>query len=117
MTEQFECKLCDFIGEYEDSPLKCPECDSKWYLIRFLREPKPKPKFVSIGYKDIPRYSISLGVSETQIEEAKKAHPQAEWKQFGHSFRPLIKNRAEKKKMMKQAGFEEYDPKDFKGKS
>jgi len=118
MTEQFNCKMCDFVEDYpnEDSPIKCPDCGSKWYLLRFLKESKPKPKFVNIGYKDTPRYSVSMGVSETQIEEAKKLHPQAEWKRFGHSFRPLIKNRAEKKKMMKQAGMVEYSPKDFKGK-
>jgi len=116
MVERFECKLCDFVQEYKDSPVKCPECDSKWYLIRFGVESMIKPKFVNIGYKDTPRYSATLGVSETQIEEAKKLHPQVEWKRFGHSFRPLIKNRPEKLKMMKQANFEEYDPKDFKGK-
>lgn len=115
MIERFECKLCNFVEDYEDSPIKCPECGSKWYLLRFITKPKVKAKFVSIGYKDTPRYSATLGVSETQIEEAKKLHPQVEWKRFGHSYRPLIKNRAEKKKMMKQANFEEYDPKDFKG--
>lgn len=117
MIEKFDCKMCDFTKDYpnEDSPTQCPKCGSKWYLLRFLKESKPKPKFVSIGYKDTPRYSASLGVSETQIEAAKKLHPQADWRQFGHSFRPLIKNRAEKKKMMKQANFAEYDPKDFKG--
>lgn len=119
MLESFECKMCDFVKEYpnEDSPVQCPECGSKWYLLRFITKPRAKSKFVSIGYKDTPRYSASLGVSETQIEEAKKLHPQVEWRRFGHSFRPLIKNRAEKKKMMKQANFEEFSPKDFKGKN
>lgn len=117
MIEVFECKMCDFAEDYpnEDSPIQCPKCNSRWYLLRFMKEPKPKPKFVNIGYKDTPRYSATLGVSETQIEEAKKLHPQAEWKRFGHSFRPLIKNRPEKLKMMKQANYEEYEPKDFKG--
>jgi len=117
MVERFECKLCDFAQDYKDSPVQCPKCNSRWYLLRFIKESKPKPKFVNIGYKDTPRYSASLGVSETQIEEAKKLHPQVEWKKFGHSYRPLIKNRAEKKKMMSQCGMEEYDPKDFKGRS
>ena len=118
MIEEFTCKACTFTQEYpnEDSPMVCPECDSKWYTLRFIKESRPKSKFVNIGYKDTPRYSVSLGVSETQIEEAKKLHPQAEWKKFGNSYRPLINNRAEKKLMMKQAGYEEYSPKDFKGK-
>lgn len=115
MIERFECKLCDFVQDYKDSPAKCPKCGSKWYLLTFITKPRIKPKFVSIGYKDTPRYSVSLGVSETQIEEAKRLHPQCDWKRFGHSFRPLIKNRAEKKKMMAQAGMCEYEPKDFKG--
>ena len=117
MIEEFNCKLCDFIKEYpnEDSPTLCPSCGGRWYLLRFITKSRVKPKFVNIGYKDTPRYSASLGVSETQIEEAKRLHPQVEWKRFGHSFRPLIKNRTDKKRIMKQCGMEEYDPKDFKG--
>ena len=117
MVDEFVCKLCDFVKEYKEftSPDKCPECGHRWYELRFLKASRKKVKFVNIGYKDTPRYSVSLGVSETQIEEAKRLHPQAEWKRFGHSFRPLIKNRPEKLKMMKQADFCEYEPKDFKG--
>lgn len=117
MIDEFVCGLCDFVKEYKEftSPASCPQCDGRCYELRFLKEPRRKKKFVNIGYKDTPRYSASLGVSETQIEDAKKLHPQVEWKRFGHSFRPLIKNRAEKKKIMKQADFQEYDPEDFKG--
>ena len=117
MIESFECKICDFAKEYpnDDSPVRCPKCGRATYTLRFIKCPRPKPNFVNIGYKDTPRYSASMGVSETQIEEAKRLHPQADWRRFGHSFRPLIKNRAEKKKMMSQCGMEEYDPKDFKG--
>ena len=117
MIEKFECKLCDFVKDYpnEDSPARCPKCGRATYTLRFIRNPRTKPKFVNIGYKDTPRYSASLGVSETQIEEAKRLHPGTEWKRFGHSFRPLIKNRTDKKRLMKEADFEEYDPKDFKG--
>ena len=118
MVDEFVCRLCNFVKEYKEftSPDKCPECGRRVYELRFLKAPRKKVKFVNIGYKDTPRYSASLGVSETQIEAAKQLHPQAEWKRFGHSFRPLIKNRAEKKMMMKQADFEEFSPKDFKGK-
>jgi len=119
MIERFSCKTCDFVQDYpdEDSPIKCPECGSKWYLLKFITKPQVKSQFVNIGYKDSPRYSASLGVSEIQIEEAKRLSPQCEWKRFGYSFRPLIKNRAEKKKLMRQCGFEEYSPNDFKGRS
>lgn len=118
MIEEFACKLCGFIKEYfnEDSPWKCPECGRSTYRLSFLKESRARIPFVSISYKDTPRYSASLGVSETQIEAAKKLHPATEWKRFGHSFRPLIKNRTDKKRLMREAGYEEYDPKDFKGK-
>ena len=117
MIDEFVCRLCNFVKEYKEftSPDKCPECGRRVYELRFLKAPRKKVKFVNIGYKDTPRYSATLGVSESQIEEAKRLHPQVEWKRFGHSFRPLIKNRPEKLKMMKQANFEEYSPNDFKG--
>ena len=115
MIERFECKLCDFAQDYKESPTKCPECGGKWYLLRFITKPRVKPKFVNIGYKDTPRYSVSMGVSETQIEEAVRLHPGTEWKKFGHSYRPLIKNRTDKKRLMKEANFCEYSPDDFKG--
>ena len=117
MIDEFVCRLCNFVKEYKEftSPDKCPECGRRVYELRFLKAPRKKVKFVNIGYKDTPRYSVSLGVSETQIEDAKRLHPQAEWKRFGSSFRPLIKNRTDKKILMKQAGYCEYDPKDFKG--
>ena len=79
------------------------------------QDPDIRGKVLNICYKENPRYSATLGVSETQIEAAKKLHPQVEWKRFGHSFRPLIRNRPEKLKMMKQANMCEYDPKAFKG--
>ena len=117
MINEFTCKLCSFDEYYDEftAPHNCPECGSKWYVLRFCKEKRDKPQFVNIGYKDTPRYSASLGVPEAQIEDAKRMHPQAEWKKFGHSYRPLIRNRAEKKLMMKQAGFDEFDTKQFKG--
>lgn len=80
-----------------------------------VNDPNIKKEVVNIAYGENPRYSATLGVSETQIEEARKLSPQCDWKKFGHSYRPLIKNRAEKLKLMKQCNYEEYDPKDFKG--
>jgi len=54
-----------------------------------------------------------LGVSETQIEEARKAHPGIEWEKRGHSYLPVIHNRAEKLKLLRQSKMEEYDSRDF----
>jgi hypothetical protein len=108
MIEEFGCKMCDFIGEFGDSPTICPECGGKWYTLTFLKESRRPTKFVSIGYKDTPRYSATLGVFDEGLEAAKKAHPQVEWKKFGNSWRPLIKNRTDKKRLMKQAKMSEY---------
>lgn len=115
MIERFECKLCPFVQDYKDAPAKCPKCWSGHYRIRYMNNSPVKTKFVNLGYKDTPRYSVSLGVSETQIEDAKKLHPWVDWKKFGHSYRPLIKNRTDKKRLMREANFEEYAPEDFKG--
>lgn len=82
-----------------------------------VQDPGSRGEVVNITYGENPRYSATLGVSETQIEEAKRLHPGVEWKKFGHSYRPLIKNRPEKLKMMKQANFAEFSPKDFKGRN
>ena len=94
----------------------CAVCGLKQRRYRIKYNPKEvKTEVVNITYKDNPRYSATLGVSETQIEEARKLHPQAEWKKFGHSYRPLIKNRTDKLRMMKQCGMEEFGVEQFKG--
>ena len=102
---------------YEDfhSPNKCPNCDNKWYTLRWPNEEEIKRTANSGEHW---RYSSALGVFDEQLETAKKLHPQvSDWKKFGNSWRPLIKNRAEKKLAMKQANMYEYEPKDFnKGK-
>jgi hypothetical protein len=116
MVERFECKMCSFVQDYKDAPAKCPKCWSGHYRIRYMNNSPVKTKFVNLGYKDTPRYSVSMGVSEAQIKEAIKLHPQAEWKKFGHSYRPLIKNRTDKLRMMKQCGMEEFGVEQFKGK-
>lgn len=102
--------MCGFTQEYDDGgePLLCPECKGKWYSLGFLKESRRKTEFVNLGYKDTPRYSMTLGVLDEGLEAAKKAHPQAEWKKFGNSWRPLIKNRTDKKRMMQQAKMVEY---------
>lgn len=79
------------------------------------KDPNMREEVVNVCYKETPRYSVALGVSETQIDDARKLHPGVEWKKFGHSYRPLIRNRTEKLKIMKQAGFEEFDESTFKG--
>lgn len=54
------------------------------------------------------RYSASLGVLDEDLPAARKLHPQCDWKKFGNSWRPKIRNRQEKKLLMKQAEMFEY---------
>jgi len=115
------CPICDkYFKRVGRGPVEeCDICNSPKILKTVEKysehDPYRREEVINVCYGENPRYSISLGVSETQIEEARKLHPQVEWKRFGHSFRPLIKNRAEKLKLMKQAGYEEFDTKQFKG--
>ena len=103
---------------YRD-PEPCSDCGGvakhKHVVKGSEQDPNTKVGVVNIAYKDSPRYSASMGVSETQIKEAMKLHPQAEWKKFGYSYRPLIKNRTDKLRMMKQCGMEEFGVEQFKG--
>jgi len=52
------------------------------------------------------RYSIAMGVSPEQIEEAKRTFPGSEYDKKG---RLLIKNRKHKLAEMKRRGYIEYD--------
>lgn len=100
-------------GKWNTCCLMCGEKQRR-YTIKY--NPKEtKEEIVNITYKENPRYSLALAVNDEQLEAAKKLHPQvSDWKKFGNSWRPLIKNRAEKLKIMKQANFYEFDPNDFK---
>ena len=110
MVIEFNCKMCDFSEEYEndDEPIICPECGSKWYSLAFLKESRREQKFVNIGYKESIRYSAALGVLDEDFPAARKASPEANWKKFGNSWRPEIKNRTDKKRLMKQNKMTEY---------
>jgi hypothetical protein len=78
-------------------------------------DPRCKEEVTNICYGENPRYSMTLGVTETQIKQAMKLHPGTDWKRFGKSFRPLIRNRGHKLQMMREAGYDEFDTKQFKG--
>jgi len=95
-------------------PKDCDKCSgpTKWKSVEkgSEQDPNRKSDFCNVDgmMKDNVRLSRSLGVSETQIEEARKAHPGIEWKKQGRSYLPVIHNRAEKLKIMKQAKMVEY---------
>jgi len=108
------CSDCDiYLAQtYGGNPKDCNICgkSTKWKSVvkGSKRDPNTKIEAVNISYKENVRVSHSLGVSETQIDEARKAHPGTEWVKRGHSYLPVIHNRPEKLKLMREAKMEEY---------
>jgi len=107
MTKVYCDKSCWFNELYEDSlaPLRCPECGGKNYRLSFPKELKKKKPFVSIGFPENVRYSWALGCQPYERAKMAKKHPGAEFTPDG---RMIIHNRTEKKRRMKEAGYEEY---------
>lgn len=110
-----KCKKCGNIFPYFSSisnrnePVDC-KCGSK--AIRNVEaELAPRKLFKLIS--ENPRISRSLGVSETQIDEARKRHPGTEWVKKGYSYLPIVRSRHHKKQLMREAGMVEYDSKNF----
>ena len=117
------CSGCDLyykhIGSREASPCEvCGELNEFKSVEKYgEHDPNIKEEVLNVCYNENPRYSATLGVSETQIKQAMKLHPGTEWKKFGHSYRPLIKTRTDKLRLMKEANYEEYPPNIFKGRN
>lgn len=107
---RFECKncSCNFEQYYEDgnSPAICPNCDSKWYRLTFCKDEVRDNKGVNWYEKDNPRWSTSMGVPANQVEQFRRRFPNSTYSDDG---KLLIKNRADKKRQMKERGFVEYD--------
>lgn len=109
MLVSFECRRCSFKKLYKDNeepPYSCPSCDTKWYRLRFVKEKPKKKKFVNLGYKDSPRWSWSMGIHVDQIPEMMKKYPNRTY--HPKTGQLLVKNRTEKKKLMKEHGMVEY---------
>ncbi len=104
MKDQFVCKLCGFNDVYEEfkAPLKCPKCGHGFYSLRPYKESNPNEKFVSMGFKDNPRWSWSLGVHVDKIPEMMKKYPDRTYNPKTGQL--LIKNRTMKKRYMKEHG-------------
>lgn len=124
----YYCKKCHEIYEYKASPfeLKCvlnpilaikKEWDEEDWKAPIalchcggeIDAGHPK-NFANISMGEHERLSWSLGCDEAQLPEMQKIHPGAEWRQSpeGGGYQMIIKNRTEKKKRMKERGFEEY---------
>jgi len=102
MIDEFRCKLCDFIKEYEEfqSPTKCPECGHRFYRLTFLQATRSQENFVSIGYKDSPRWSWSMGVNPSDIPTMMQKYPEREYHPKTGQLK--VKNRPHKRRLMKE---------------
>lgn len=100
-------KQCNFDEYYEDglAPLACPACGSKSCTLRFCKEVKRKVPFVSIGYKDNPRWSWSMGVNPADIPAMKERYPDRNYRPDTGQLE--VRNRPHKKQLMKQHGMYE----------
>jgi len=106
------CPACDAYFKAIGNPSNCDKCGNltkcKCVVKGSEQDPNVKTETVNIAFKENIRVSRSLGVSETQIDEARKVHPGTEWVKRGHSYLPVIHNRPEKLKLMREAKMEEF---------
>lgn len=106
----FQCKskACWFSETYEDglAPRRCPECGGQTYRLSFPKELKEKKPFVNVGYKDNPRWSWSMGVNKSDIPEMMRKYPNRTY--HPKTGQLLVKNRPEKKRLMREHNLEEY---------
>ena len=103
MIDEFTCKLCNFVKEYTEfeAPLKCPECGHGFYRLTVLEKPRETiGEFVSLGYKDNPRWSWSMGVNPSDIPAMMKQYPNREYHPKTGQLK--VKNRPHKLKLMKE---------------
>ena len=109
-----DCETCHTHNRYIEP---CPDCglDMKWksVLKHGPNDPNVQIAATNIAYKDNERVSMSLSVPVGQFEETRKMHPGVEWRKIGNSMCPVIHNRPEKLRIMKQAGYAEYPPNYF----
>lgn len=102
--ERFTCKMCDFEGEYEDSPMECPTCNLRFYRITFLKESGTKTH--SRWGTNHPRWSWSMGVNRQDIPKMMKQYPDREYNPVTGQLK--VNNRPHKKKLMREHNMEEY---------
>lgn len=104
-------------------PVYCYKCPNGHISNIFRHKPKPRhietcqkcrlPAIRCISAEHVhtdlvsrERFSDSMGVNPDQIQEAKKLFPGSEYLPDG---RLKVKNRADKKKKLKERGYIEYD--------
>jgi len=110
MIIDYTCTNCGY-HILNEVPIHCPQCNYKGCRIIYRKREKIDSEFCNVTgmVEEHIRYSLSGAVLAEDLESARKLHPHiSEWKKFGNSYRPLIRNRAEKLKFMKQCGAYEY---------
>ena len=112
MTVYFYCKACDFVKGYvnDDEPLECPDCKSKWYILRFGHEREDNSINIDGTSRGSERLSGVMSCLDSEIPKMMKAHPGSEYVKDGTGVARLrIKNRQHKKFEMKRRGYEEFE--------
>jgi len=102
-----KCSKCGKVFNYfstiseRNEPVEC-ECGE-------LAERNVESELANYGGQitvDNPRWSLSMGVPPSQVEEFRKRFPNSTYDNNG---RLLVKNRKDKLRQMNERGFTEYD--------
>ena len=108
MLVHFYCKGCDFVGRYvdDDEPFQCPDCDSKWYILRFGGEKEDQSVNIDGTSRGHQRLSFSLGCNPDEIKKFEKLYPGSKYTPDG---RLVINSRQHKLQELKRRGYAETD--------
>lgn len=110
------CPNCDeYFKSIRGSIPPCPNCggERQAKMVEKYSENDPNIRTEFVNWdgmnKENIRVSRSLSVPKGQFKEAQKMHPGVEFKDLGNGYiAPVIHNRAEKLKVMKEAGYVEF---------
>ena len=113
---KFKCWDCEEEEEVfcsvSDREMQTPKCSCGKLMEQNFNSPN------LFHQTDRERYSRAMAVDISQLEsgEAQRAMPGVEFKIIGDLACPVIRNRADKKRIMKLRGFVEYEQETDNGK-
>ncbi len=111
------CQNCDKTFDYisrvadRNKSVVCPHCGGRGKRDRTY-ELQTCGRINALEQENV-RYSVALGCTPKQLPEWQKRHPGATFRKKYGGYVMEIKSRHEKLQRMKEAGFSEYDPKQF----
>ena len=113
MIKRWRCTSCGANKEYGAAEAIPKYCDCGSTACKIFYKTRDSfvdgPKYGVDGLMiENHRYSVSGAVLDEDLPAARKMHPGRDFKKFGHSWRPLIKSRADKIKYLREAGAYEY---------